>query len=741
MTTLLSDAFQKKKLKSLQLPTRANVVEAVLFEQSRQSDLHVREVHALVSKQIKDIWNQTIIPTITIQRIKIKIGELCALYSDISKYKNREAYEQKMSNFIEQCKTNLFEISKCKCANLSRCSCIVENRIPNSEKSFVIDQRTTRKLIFGGINKKLTELEQQKLNNQQTKSIESTQPSIETDMPSCSAIVQKCENSIPISNCDLTNVAAVLNSSGISHRVGALICNAFLKDLNLLSNQNIIDPSRVYRSKQIVMKTATCAQLNKIKCKIDSVPFFALFFDGKKDATFTIKEDAITKRRHPQNANENHYAIVLEPGRFFFFYVNPSGNKSTNAAQCIFDKLVGHDINYNKIQAIGCDGTVFNTGHISGTFHIENQSKIYDLWPFDNLILRQILGVICELEKKLNRPLHWIICLMHFNELPLKSLFNNIDGTSAGPKSFTGPIGKSLENCEMQKVTKFTQIFSDDMPVLSQAIINDLSADQKYLYEIIHAVQTGECSAILANKRPGPLNHARFLTLSCRILRLYVALQKPSKDLIFLAKFVVRVYGPMWFIVKAKPQMYNGPKHLFKFIKLIQWLPTRYKGEVYNIINRNSYFAHSENILLAMLLDPQIDVRKRAFDIILQIRPVQRNKIVREFKKPAVNFQAETYYEMIDFTDLSNIFEPPIVKSLLEEELREFNDDVGIIEHIPLHSQAVERAIKLVSDCSSLASNEGRRNGIVHTKIALNQVIVKKNTKNDYFDFVISDLF
>lgn len=136
------------------------------------------------------------------------------------------------------------------------------------------------------------------------------------------------------------------------------------------------------------------------------------------------------------------------------------------------------------------------------------------------------------------------------------------------------------------------------MPVLPKFIADDLSTDQKYLYNIIHDVQRGSCSALLANKKPGPINHARFLTLGCRILRLYVATEKPSKKLEIMAHFVVRVYGPMWFTIKMYSDISHGPRNLFKFIEWIEWMPQNLKNLMRNVASRNAYFSHSENLLL-----------------------------------------------------------------------------------------------------------------------------------------------
>ena len=62
------------------------------------------------------------------------------------------------------------------------------------------------------------------------------------------------------------------------------------------------------------------------------------------------------------------------------------------------------------------------------------------------------------MEQYLERPLHWFICMLHANELPLRHLFSNLDGKTSGPRCFTGPIGKLLQNCERKTVQKLDPI-------------------------------------------------------------------------------------------------------------------------------------------------------------------------------------------------------------------------------------------------------------------------------------------
>ena len=72
-----------------------------------------------------------------------------------------------------------------------------------------------------------------------------------------------------------------------------------------------------------------------------------------------------------------------------------------------------------NLVAIGCDGTSVNTG-------------------FNG-------GVIRLIEEKLNKPLHWFICQLYANELPLRHVVQKFDGKTEVPRGFSGPIGKQLD--------------------------------------------------------------------------------------------------------------------------------------------------------------------------------------------------------------------------------------------------------------------------------------------------------
>nr|CAH7762542.1 unnamed protein product [Callosobruchus chinensis] len=103
---------------------------------------------------------------------------------------------------------------------------------------------------------------------------------------------------------------------------------------------------------------------------------------------------------------------------------------------------------------------------------------------------------------------------------------------------------------------------------------------------------------MMSKRDPVKLNHSCWLTTAIRILGLYVATESPSEPLIALATFIMKVYAPMWFSIKAKPFCVNGAKHLFQAIELCRYLPKKLKHFINPLIQRNGYFGHPENLLL-----------------------------------------------------------------------------------------------------------------------------------------------
>lgn len=115
---------------------------------------------------------------------------------------------------------------------------------------------------------------------------------------------------------------------------------------------------------------------------------------------------------------KKHYSLIQEPGPTYVGHVSPFSSSSTNITWSIISHLSKFEISLEKQHVIGCDGTVTNSG-----------------WKN---------GIIRQLELHMGRLLQWRICLLHFNELPFRYIFQHIDGAITGPKSFSGPIRRCI---------------------------------------------------------------------------------------------------------------------------------------------------------------------------------------------------------------------------------------------------------------------------------------------------------
>ncbi|GBL94386.1 hypothetical protein AVEN_7359-1 [Araneus ventricosus] len=136
-------------------------------------------------------------------------------------------------------------------------------------------------------------------------------------------------------------------------------------------------------------------------------------------------------------------------------------------------------------------------------------------------------------------PLQWCICLLQTNELPLRHLLNSLIEATTGPKEFCRPIGKAIKTCKELPAAPFSAINVENMSDNIDRMVHN--NDQQYLYDICLAISRGECYSELALRKPGPVTHSRWLTISGRILRLHVVTVKPSDNLIILATYIMKI--------------------------------------------------------------------------------------------------------------------------------------------------------------------------------------------------------
>lgn len=124
------------------------------------------------------------------------------------------------------------------------------------------------------------------------------------------------------------------------------------------------------------------------------------------------------------------------------------------------------------------------------------------------------------------------------------------------------------------------------------------SSDEQYLLNICLAISNGCVPQNLASTTIDILCKVRWATTASRILRLYVSEEDPSEVLETIVNYIMTVYAPSIFRIKHQSSIVYGPIHLTKMVELSRCVPQLARQIVNESIERNAFFAHSENMVL-----------------------------------------------------------------------------------------------------------------------------------------------
>lgn len=646
------------------LPTQKDVLRRIFLSYNdvyvdESSSMPLHSFCSTVATEISNIWGKTKIPIIKKNGIVLKLQRLVDDYQEKVKHKNRTIFNK----FVDETK-KLFDIARCKCER-NECKCSLStNKIPSSELDFIFDQRSERLQSILEDDEHSISIDAEEFvvpsapissdtDEQQVKDAE-YRPSTS----SCSTISGAVPKKRFPPMRSLPSVAMECDRYDESDRRASAIITAFCKDMEIRDNNGkllVVDRCKIRRE-----RSANRARLMRLNFVSDNPKAFS--FDSRKDQTL-IEMRTDDGKLHPRVVKETHIVVLKQPGSTFLGYA--VGKETANApetAQTLLDFLKNKNINLCNLIGVCCDGEKKNVGRHT--------------------------GILRSLELNLEKPLHWFVCLLHFNELPFRHLFEQIDkSVTSGPRTATGVIAKLIEANENKPVRTlyfycFYSFFSFDflfhsimqvanfvtIPLVAEFMppgIDNfvLSTDEKYLYEIATAVSTGVCSTTLANKKPGDVHHARWLTKTSRVLREYIATEKPSKNLQDLATYIIRVYVPTYFSIKHRHSCKHGSIHFFNLINLSRYLPARHRKVIEQVCKDNAYFAHCENILLAMIFDDDPAIRRMGYEKIITSRMESEEEYgeVRPYDPPHILFDSSNYYELIDWN--FPFSEPPFTRA------------------------------------------------------------------------------
>ena len=518
-------------------PLKGEVINYVKFLSENQGQAcnkaPLKSVYHDVADEVSQMW----------------IAEGVPIYDhkDVVKKIRAEYLAYRVSNKTistkRSCKSNdrfskLFDLARCKCASQQACCCPRDRKIPDAEWDFVQDQRGARTMVLGSLDVKTNaerhtrdlRRESRKRHEHSTETTESmpgpsdtqhvssvagrqyhgpqciicvgtsvsssddsdepgperdterdTEPGTETgpERDTEPAVTDRQDSEYEVSQNDSTDrnkehlrwTAIAADRYGISNRAAAAVINAYQMDVGRVTSDHdgsIVAPMKIWRSRNQMR-----AELAKETAEmVTGTGLTSLYFDGRRDKTC----ESYTS----PTETEEHVVVLSEPDSLYVSHFTPQ----TGSAYDMFQEL--HSINLmfgGDVKVLGCDGTAVNTGQNGG---------------------------VCRLfELVVGKTVHWFVCQLHSNERNLRHVLHKLDGSTKGPRSYLGPIGSKCESDVWRlDVVQFEPVAGHVEQPPSE-VLKTMSHDQQLLLELSVAVQTGSITGAAAEKRIGPLHHAR----------------------------------------------------------------------------------------------------------------------------------------------------------------------------------------------------------------------------------------
>lgn len=395
----------------------------------------------------------------------------------------------------------------------------------------------------------------------------------------------------------------------VSSNLGASLANALMLDLK---SMNLLQPN--VDVKQIMVdKSKLDREKNRVRVKSTEMVgegvenLLCIGVDGKVDKDTLVFKEIIDEdgeiKLRKEKTKEHHLTFTNEDASTGGTYLTHRVIPVKGATGAVLAKEVASVLeefnSLETVKAILLDNTNTNTG-CEG-------------------------GLVTLLEKNINRKVHTIGCSLHQNELPFRAVFKHLDGYTKTPTAFNGPIGNLCgRDFHEQPQVEFTKLCGPlNEMTFSEDLLNDLSCDQRLLFEYVLGISKGKVNTRFASWKIGPLNHARWLTLAIRLMCLWTRGAYPPElhnKLYQIIKFIVEVYAVSWFEIKRNNKFHKQPLHIFNMIQRIKQQSEEIQNVALNNLKYNAFALLPENMLYSMMKSEDANVRKTALEKILSIR-------------------------------------------------------------------------------------------------------------------------
>ena len=402
------------------LPTKRDVLQRMLHESHWQTKV----AYEVVAQELVDVWVFCNVYHVSANAVALRLETLAKSFKKLhSQPKNRrksDNYSKLVANFMADV-DNLFDIFCKDDLQRRKLEELYKLRMTESDFAFYNDQKGPRLAKCLNVAEKLLPSDETfarmvgyKMQQTPSTSAQSEEQmkkavkdSISPTSSSESASTLSSEDFVPAkrqkvtsnvqNRASLKELARISERYGLSDRAAAAAATATLKDFGIISSDDaslVIDRSKLRRERQ----------KHRVEIQEEETALFdlvdAVYLDGKIDDTLTMVE--VNGKHYRQIVKEHHQVIVGEPGEFYLSHVTTENSQGLTIAKSVLN-LINNTQLADKLIKIGTDGTPSMTGFKS--------------------------GFIASLENLLGRPLQWAVCMLHLNELPLRHVFQMLDGT------------------------------------------------------------------------------------------------------------------------------------------------------------------------------------------------------------------------------------------------------------------------------------------------------------------------
>ena len=119
-----------------------------------------------------------------------------------------------------------------------------------------------------------------------------------------------------------------------------------------------------------------------------------------------------------------------------------------------------------------------------------------------------------------------------------------------------------------------------------------------------------------------------------------------------------------------------------------------------------------------MIDDDSSDIRQLGWRQIKKTKEQSKRKTIRTFQISDLNFEAELHFNMINWQK-GNLTEPQLTRIISDDEINYLisSKEKKNFPHLPCHTQAVKRCVKLVTEASFLVCGQNSRDDFICSRI------------------------